>query len=368
MVVDVPASALSVLRRRRSGAEHGQRAAAARAPAARNSARPCTTTGCRRSRSFEPRDDLHLGGLRRASRGPARRTQVHRSGLRVGDRASWSTSPTRHAQGRIVSSLEGGYELSALGRSAAEHVASSLASQADRWSAGAFCSAAQLRGRRGRLGAARRGRGMGARRVARVRAQRGSSTCTGAPSAHCRARARDELRLPVSVCGDAMPSLKLREPVAARPSLQAENGTRVRMARRRRPRAQRRRVLGDLRAQARVSDARGSFIRYQRTLATSDAHVIHCCADHSVYDPAEGARVVSGPAPQPLAAILLEHDAADDGVVRGRHRRRRAVRRVLRQIRVQARARIRRARRATPSSGTTIVRELTNYCRNTIQC
>jgi hypothetical protein len=40
--------------------------------------------------------------------------------------------------------------------------------------------------------------------------------------------------------------------------------------------------------------------------------VIHCCADHSVYDPADGARVLAGPAPQPLAAILLDHDAAAD--------------------------------------------------------
>ena len=37
--------------------------------------------------------------------------------------------------------------------------------------------------------------------------------------------------------------------------------------------------------------------------------VITCCSDRSVYDPAAGARVVSGPAPQPLATILLEHDA-----------------------------------------------------------
>ena len=37
-----------------------------------------------------------------------------------------------------------------------------------------------------------------------------------------------------------------------------------------------------------------------------------CCADHSVYDPASGARVLAGPAPQPLAAILLEYDAATD--------------------------------------------------------
>src|SRR6476619_3941700 len=56
-----------------------------------------------------------------------------------------------------------------------------------------------------------------------------------------------------------------------------------------------------------------SFIRYQKARsATSSGNVIHCCADHSVYDPASGARVVAGPAPQPLACIALEHDAARD--------------------------------------------------------
>jgi ABC-type glycerol-3-phosphate transport system substrate-binding protein len=40
--------------------------------------------------------------------------------------------------------------------------------------------------------------------------------------------------------------------------------------------------------------------------------VIHCCADHSVYDPASGARVLAGPAPQPLAAVLLDYDPATD--------------------------------------------------------
>ena len=34
-------------------------------------------------------------------------------------------------------------------------------------------------------------------------------------------------------------------------------------------------------------------------------HVIQCCSEHSIYDPAQGARVVSGPAPQPLASIDL---------------------------------------------------------------
>ena len=42
--------------------------------------------------------------------------------------------------------------------------------------------------------------------------------------------------------------------------------------------------------------------------------VITCCSDRSVYDPAAGARVVSGPAPQPLATILLEHDPRADEI------------------------------------------------------
>lgn len=40
--------------------------------------------------------------------------------------------------------------------------------------------------------------------------------------------------------------------------------------------------------------------------------VIGCCSDKSVYDPFNGAKVLSGPAPQPLATILLEHDAKTD--------------------------------------------------------
>lgn len=42
------------------------------------------------------------------------------------------------------------------------------------------------------------------------------------------------------------------------------------------------------------------------------AGLIMCCAHGSIYDPAQGAKVVAGPAPQPLAAVTLEHDAASD--------------------------------------------------------
>ena len=37
--------------------------------------------------------------------------------------------------------------------------------------------------------------------------------------------------------------------------------------------------------------------------------LISCCSEHSVYDPADAARVLSGPAPVPLAAIELQNDS-----------------------------------------------------------
>jgi arsenite oxidase small subunit len=57
-----------------------------------------------------------------------------------------------------------------------------------------------------------------------------------------------------------------------------------------------------------------TFIGYrdEASPAAGRAKVITCCSDRSIYDPAAGAKVVSGPAPQPLATILLEHDAKSD--------------------------------------------------------
>lgn len=57
-----------------------------------------------------------------------------------------------------------------------------------------------------------------------------------------------------------------------------------------------------------------SFIGYrdEPSPVAGPGKVITCCSDRSVYDPAFGARVVSGPAPQPLATILLEHDPKAD--------------------------------------------------------
>jgi len=55
-----------------------------------------------------------------------------------------------------------------------------------------------------------------------------------------------------------------------------------------------------------------SFIGLRGGGHREPAHVIHCCGDNSRYDPLHGARVIDGPAPQPLAAVLLEWDEKSD--------------------------------------------------------
>jgi len=56
-----------------------------------------------------------------------------------------------------------------------------------------------------------------------------------------------------------------------------------------------------------------SFIDSDRN-RTQRESVIYCCSEKSVYDPRQGARVLGGPARQPLAAILLEYDEAEDSI------------------------------------------------------
>jgi arsenite oxidase small subunit len=57
-----------------------------------------------------------------------------------------------------------------------------------------------------------------------------------------------------------------------------------------------------------------SFISFRKRRAQKGVQdeLIHCCAEHSQYDPARGAQVLSGPAPQPLAAVLLAYDPKRD--------------------------------------------------------
>jgi len=87
-----------------------------------------------------------------------------------------------------------------------------------------------------------------------------------------------------------------------------------------RPAATRRGPLRDLRARSLAYPPKDQFLSYRSGTApaTSNGNVIHCCSEHSPYDPARRARVVSGPAPQPLSAYharaLLEDRRADTAV------------------------------------------------------
>ena len=112
-----------------------------------------------------------------------------------------------------------------------------------------------------------------------------------------------------------------------------------------------------------------SFIRFQADRSpTSDGDVIHCCADHSVYDPSSGARVVSGPAPQPLAAILLDYDAERDelyalGTVGAEQ-----FDAFFNKYDFKLALEYGQGKAKAFAGQTTVVREMAQYCRQTIQC
>ena len=112
-----------------------------------------------------------------------------------------------------------------------------------------------------------------------------------------------------------------------------------------------------------------SFIRFQRDRsATSAGQVIHCCADHSVYDPAQGARVVAGPAPQPLAAIMLEHDATDDALYALGTQGAEQFDAFFTKYKLKLGLEYGKEGGRVAVNATSTLRELTNYCRTTIQC
>jgi Rieske Fe-S protein len=112
-----------------------------------------------------------------------------------------------------------------------------------------------------------------------------------------------------------------------------------------------------------------SFISYraEKTPGNRFASVIHCCSEHSQYDPAEGARVVAGPAPQPLAAILLEHDAKNDEIAAvgtlGGEMFDEFFRKYEFRLQMEQGARAHAA-----VAGTCVVHPLENYCRQQVKC
>jgi arsenite oxidase small subunit len=113
-----------------------------------------------------------------------------------------------------------------------------------------------------------------------------------------------------------------------------------------------------------------SFISYRGEAISSIGHanVIHCCAEHSEYDPAQGAKVVSGPAPQPLAAIILEHNKNTDelfavGTLGGE-----LFNDFFSKYDFKLAMEYGSNQAHKPVTGDTVVTELTNFCRQQVRC
>ncbi len=101
--------------------------------------------------------------------------------------------------------------------------------------------------------------------------------------------------------------------------------------------------------------------------ATKRGQVIYCCSERSVYDPAAGARVLGGPAPQPLAAILLEHAADGALYARGTYGGE-MFDKFFQNFGHRVALEMRVADIRTEASGTAIVVPLAEYCQNQVLC
>lgn len=120
-----------------------------------------------------------------------------------------------------------------------------------------------------------------------------------------------------------------------------------------------------------------NFISYRHNEVEPDdnqdgktvSNVIKCCMEYSVYDPARGASVISGPASQPLTGILLEHDETSGelsavGVIGGS-----LFRRFFEKYSTQlelAHDSIENAR--APVEGDSVVQPLSEYTGNNVTC
>jgi Rieske Fe-S protein len=112
-----------------------------------------------------------------------------------------------------------------------------------------------------------------------------------------------------------------------------------------------------------------TFISYRGEVTPGNRHaqVIHCCSEHSQYDPAQGARVLAGPAPQPLAAILLDYDRNADelyavGTLGGE---------MFNDFFAKFEFRLaleHGGKPRAPVEGTCVVNEMENFCRQQVKC
>lgn len=106
--------------------------------------------------------------------------------------------------------------------------------------------------------------------------------------------------------------------------------------------------------------------RDKKTEHASRENIIHCCSEHSEYDPAAGAKVINGPAPQPLAAILLEYDAATDSLIAVGTYGGEMFNEFFRKF--EFKLNMEHGGKAQKPVTSATVAELTNFCKQQIQC
>jgi Rieske Fe-S protein len=112
-----------------------------------------------------------------------------------------------------------------------------------------------------------------------------------------------------------------------------------------------------------------SFISFRRNRAQKGVadNLIHCCAEQSQYDPAQGAKVMHGPAEQPLCAVLLEHDPKADTLTAYATLGGELFDEFFRKYEFKLSLDVGpKAKNAV--AGRAAVRELERYCRNPIRC
>ncbi len=112
-----------------------------------------------------------------------------------------------------------------------------------------------------------------------------------------------------------------------------------------------------------------SFISFRKTKAAKGVqdNMIHCCADHSQYDPALGAQVLSGPATQPLCAVLLDHDAKADTLTAYATLGGELFDAFFKKYEAKLSLDV-GPKAKSPVAGSAVVRLLEKFCRNPIQC
>jgi Rieske Fe-S protein len=114
-----------------------------------------------------------------------------------------------------------------------------------------------------------------------------------------------------------------------------------------------------------------SFISFREQSAaagTARPNTIHCCSEHSEYDPAAGAKVLGGPAPQPLAAILLEHDPRSDALYATGTLGGELFNAFFDKYEFKLAVDYGGSRTRQPVAGRTVVRELQQFCKQQVRC